>query len=333
MGSERIAIYGAGSIGCFVGGLLVEAGRRVAFLVRPRVAEELQANGLRLTDYSGFALALPSAKLDLQTSSDCLRDASHILLTVKSADTVSAAEDIKATSPAGALVISLQNGVENVDALRAQLGQDRVLGGMVPFNVVHKAAGHFHRGTSGDIVIEAGRPDALALLTVPHLPIAASSHMAGVQWGKLIVNLNNALNALSGLPLKQQLETHAWRAILADQIAEAVSVLKAASIRPVPATKVPAALLPPLLRLPDPLFKLAARSMLKIDPEARSSMWEDLVQRRRTEVDYLQGAIVRLAARLQLRAPMSEHILRLVKQAEAARSGPPGLRPEQVAVN
>jgi 2-dehydropantoate 2-reductase len=190
--------------------------------------------------------------------------------------------------------------------------------------------GQFHRGTSGQVVIEAGNPSVLALLSVPGLDVAATADIAGVQWGKLLLNLNNALNALSGLPLRQQLERREWRRLLADQIAEALGVLAAAKIKPVPAAKVPMRFIPPILRLPDSLFRLAAKSMLKIDPEARSSMWEDLTRRRATEVDHFQGAIVRLADRHGLSAPLSAKISALVKRAEVAKAGPPGLRPQDI---
>ncbi len=325
-----IVIYGAGSIGCFVGGLLLRAGRRVIFLARPRLARELGASGLHLSDFAGLDARIPSEKIDVRTSSDCLREADLVLLTMKSGDTPTAADDIAEMTRPGVTVVSLQNGIGNPAVLRARLGQDRVLGGMVGFNVVHKGPGHFHRGTSGDIVIEAGRPDILRLLAVPGLQVSATANIVGVQWGKLIVNLNNALNALSGLPLKQQLEGRAWRRVLADQIAEAVAILDAAGIKPVAATKVPPRFIPAVLRLPDALFRIAAKSMLTIDPEARSSMWEDLVRRRPTEVDYLQGAIVRLAREHGLSAPISEKIVGLVREAESASAGPPGIAPEQI---
>jgi 2-dehydropantoate 2-reductase len=327
---EHIVVAGAGSIGCFIGGLLLAAGRRVTFLGRPRIAEELARFGLRCTDFAGLDIRLPPERIAFTTDPEILRNADLILLTVKSGDTSAAAQEIAAISRADVPLVSLQNGVENIGALEAHLGQDRVLGGMVAFNVVHMGEGRFHRGTSGQVVIEAGHPGVLAMLSVPGLDVAATSDIAGVQWGKLLLNLNNALNALSGLPLRQQLEKREWRRLLADQIAEALKVLAAAKIKPIPAAKVPMRFIPPILRLPDSLFRLAAKSMLKIDPEARSSMWEDLTRRRATEVDHLQGAIIRLAGRHGLSAPLSAKISALIKRAEAAKAGPPGLSPQDV---
>ncbi len=88
--------------------------------------------------------------------------------------------------------------------------------------------------------------------------------------------------------------------------------------------------MPSLLRLPDAVFELLLGRTMKIDPEARSSMWEDLQRGRRTEIDYLQGVITGIAGRRGLKAPLSRRVVELVKQAEAAGKGSPGLTPEQV---
>ena len=90
------------------------------------------------------------------------------------------------------------------------------------------------------------------------------------------------------------------------------------------------ALLPKVLRLPDWLFKLLARRMLAIDPQARSSMWDDLQRGRPTEIDDLQGAILRLAEKSGTPAPMIQRITVLVRAAESERLGSPGLAPEQI---
>jgi 2-dehydropantoate 2-reductase len=88
--------------------------------------------------------------------------------------------------------------------------------------------------------------------------------------------------------------------------------------------------MPPLLRLPDLIFEAMLGRTMKIDPEARSSMWEDLQRGRHTEIDYLQGVITGIAHRRGLTAPLSRRIVELIKQAEVAGKGSPGLTPEQV---
>jgi 2-dehydropantoate 2-reductase len=196
--------------------------------------------------------------------------------------------------------------------------------------VIAAGEGRFHRATSGDIVIERDDADTAAKLSVPGLAMRSTDDIAGVQWGKLLVNLNNAINALCGLPLREQLAQRDWRALFADQITEGLSAVRAEGTKPVSPTPVPLHWTPHLLRLPDALFALALAPAMKIDPQARASMWEDLERRRRTEIDYLQGVITEIADRRGLEVPLSRRIVALIKQAEAAGRGSPRLTVEQI---
>ena len=152
-----------------------------------------------------------------------------------------------------------------------------------------------------------------------------------MQWGKLLLNLNNALNALADLPLRRQLAQRPWRRLFADQVAEGLAAIRAEGIKPVSPTPIPMGWMPPLLRLPDPIFDALLGRTMKIDPEARSSMWEDLQRGRRTEVDYLQGVITGIAERRGLEAPLSRRIVELdpASRNQTAK-GSPGLTPEQI---
>src|SRR5207237_9331567 len=122
----------------------------------------------------------------------------------------------------------------------------------------------------------------------------------------------------------------AGRRVVADQMAEGLAASRAEGIRPVSPTPLPAGWMPALLRLPDAVFELLLGRTMKIDPEARSSMWEDLQRGRRTEIDYLQGVITGIAERRGLKAPLSRRVVELIKQAEADGKGSPGLTPEQI---
>jgi 2-dehydropantoate 2-reductase len=328
--TRPISVAGAGSIGCFVGGVLADAGRRVSLLARARVIAEIEASGLRVTSFEGFDHKVASSQLSLSDQPSIFGDAGVVLVTVKSTDTADVADLIARHAPSDAVVVSLQNGVGNVSVLRERLRGRRVLAGMVPFNVIALGQGRFHRATSGDIVIEQDEAGTAARLSVPRLTMRATDNIAGVQWGKLLLNLNNALNALSGLPLREQLAQRSWRSLFADQMAEGLAAMKAEGIKPVASTPIPPSLTPYLLRLPDVVFQLLLGRTMKIDPEARSSMWEDLQRGRRTEIDYLQGVITRIAERHRLKAPLSERIVALIKRAETDGKGSPGLTPDRI---
>ena len=327
---RTIGVAGAGSIGCFVGGMLAAGGRDVSLLARPRVIAEIEARGLRPTSFEGFDRTIDAKALTLSDDPSLFKDAGIVLVTVKSADTAGMADIIARNAPPDVVVVSLQNGVGNVTVLRNRLPGRRVLGGMVPFNVIALGEGRFHRATSGDIVIEQDDAGTAEKLSVPGLTMRPTANIDGVQWGKLLVNLNNALNALADLPLRRQLAQRPWRRLFADQMAEGLAAIRAEGITPVSPTPIPAGWMPPLLRLPDVIFEAMLGRTMKIDPEARSSMWEDLQRGRRTEIDYFQGVITGIAERRGLDAPLSRRIVELIRTAETAGKGSPGLTPEQI---
>lgn len=332
-----ITVAGAGSVGCYVGGLLAASGRKVTLLSRAPLAEAIASHGIRVSDLEGRDTTLPPAALTATAdASAALQSAKIVLVTVKSRDTETVAQLIKAYTAKDAVVVSLQNGVDNAHVLRRILGpKRRVLAAMVPFNVVqnHESdeAPRFHRATSGVIRIQTGVDGLRKLLNVKGARVAEHPDIDAVMWGKLLVNLNNALNALSDLPLHQQLRDRRWRLLMSQQMREGLAVLRAAGVRPAPVEGVPPRLMAFALRLPDALFRLAARGMLAVDKNARSSMWDDLRRGRQTEIDHLQGEIVRLAAGHGIPAPLNRRVLELIKEAEEAQNGSPALSPEAIS--
>ena len=230
--------------------------------------------------------------------------------------------------------MSFQNGLHNAERLRGCLPAWTVLTGMVQFNVVNRGDGRFHHGSEGPLEVERHERLAGFLPALPGagLPLALHDRMAPVQWAKLVLNLNNPVNALSDLPLKEQLSQRAFRRCTALAQAEALALLAAAGDHAGQAHAAATAL--------DSLGCSACRiscsvasrgRMLAIDPQARSSMWEDLERRRKTEVDYLQGAIAALATKANMPAPVTNRIATLVKAAERMGGGSPRLRPEDIA--
>jgi 2-dehydropantoate 2-reductase len=333
---KTIVIAGAGSIGCYVGGCLALAGRRVVLLARPRIKAALRQGGLRVTDLEGGDRAVDAAALVVTSDpAAALSRADIVLVTVKSGETLDMAGLIAAHARPDVVVVSLQNGVDNADRLRSRVGGRTVLAGMVPFNVVRSPQGdlplHVHRASDGKLFVEAGTPGLIEHLDVEGFAIEPHANIGAVQWSKLLMNLNNALVALSDLPLAAELADRRWRLLLAGQIDEALAAMKACGVEPARIAGLPPVLLPNVLRLPDWLFKLVARRMLAIDPKARSSMWDDLQRGRPTEIGDLQGAILQLAERGGTPAPLIRRIMALVREAEHEKRGSPGLPPKAVA--
>lgn len=311
--AARIAVFGAGAIGCWVGGRLAAGGADVTLVGRARVMDELRG-GLRVSDLDGG-----EASVNVRASTDAAdaAGADAVLVTVKSAQTAEAGATLAGVVPEGGVVVSLQNGVRNADTLREALPGRRVLAAMVPFNVVRRGAGAYHRASAGAIRIER---DAAARVVEAFgaggVPVEPRDDMPAVQWAKLVLNLNNAINALSGLPLVAELSQRAFRKCLAASQREALGLLAAQRIAVAKLTAIPPRWMPRLLDVPDAVFRLLQARVVAIDPHARSSMWDDLEARRPTEIDYLQGEVVTLAERAGTTAPINAALLQLVRDAE-----------------
>jgi 2-dehydropantoate 2-reductase len=167
----KVGVMGAGAIGRYVGGELAAHGVDVAFVGR-------------------------------NTDASVLADREVVLCCVKSTQTLAAASRLAGVLPPSAVTISLQNGMGNADVLRSALGGRSVLAGIVGFNVVARDDGVLRRTTSGPLVIEA-TPDPrigrlAAALSRSGFEVRLAAEVRRLQWGKLLMNLNNAVSALSG---------------------------------------------------------------------------------------------------------------------------------------
>jgi len=325
---------GAGAIGCYLGGRLASRGNNVVFLGRERLRRELEASGLSVAGLEGANLrAVAKAYLVFATEPSALADRDIVLCCVKSAQTSEAAEQLASVLKPGAIVVSMQNGVSNADVLRAGLPAQTVLGGIVGFNVVSKDGGNFRQATTGPVVIESLPSDPRVatlgtLLEQAGLEVEITADIKPLQWSKLVMNLNNAVSALTDRPTKELIFGKGFRRSLAAIMEEAIGVLHKSGTPTARLGPLPIRLFPFVLRLPAPLLRVVASAQVKVDAEARSSMWEDLTRGRKTEVDYLNGEIVRLAERTGLPAPLNARVVTLIHDVEERGKGSPKLSAE-----
>lgn len=315
----RIAVYGAGSVGGYLGARLHEYAR-ITFVGRRRVTDAWRLHGLDWTDLQGHQGQVPGRALDVQTDPFAAAKAHLVLVTVKSGATETVARELADVLAPGIPVVSFQNGLHNTRILHDALPGHPVLAGMVPFNVLQAQPGSFHQGSSGDLMVasHASLAPFVPLFAAAGMPLLQRDDMPAVQAAKLLLNLNNAINALSSLPLRDELSQRSWRRCLALAQREAIAVFKAAHVKAARLTPLPANWLPRILELPDAWFQRVASRMLAIDPIARSSMWEDLQRHRPTEVDAINGEIVRIAQAHGLAAPINTKLVELIHQAERA---------------
>ena len=318
MAAARIAVLGAGSTGCFIGGCWLAAGLPVTFIGRERIKAEIGAYGLTVSDFSGTQMRF--SELDYRTDPAALAEADIILLCVKSGATEEAARDIAAHARDGTLVVSFQNGIRNFDLLEKVLG-DRfeVARGLVSYNVAYLGEGRFHKGVAGVLWAEdlPRLRELCAKIGSGPAELKLSDDMLGLAWGKLLINLNNAVNALSGRTLLEELKQRDYRRVLAASQREGLALLKAVGITPAKVGAVGPTVLPRVIDSPDWIFRNVFLRKWKIDEKARSSMADDLAAGRATEIDYLNGELVALAERLGRNAPVNRKIVELVRAAEA----------------
>ncbi|MFI9503157.1 2-dehydropantoate 2-reductase [Nocardia sp. NPDC052566] len=316
--TERVVVLGAGSIGIFVGGKLAAAGADVTFVGRPRLLDEISATGLRLTDLDGGADVVPATGFRVATTPDDVATADLVLVTVKSAATADAVRELAGRIRPGTVVLSLQNGIGNDVVIREILPTCVVLAGMVMFNIVQHGDGRFHRGTEGGLAVQddPALDDFAGLFRRTDLAVRRYPDLLPVQWAKLLLNLNNPINALSGKPLRAELADRDYRRCLALTQLEALAAMNKARISPARLTPLPPELMTRVLTVPDAIFRRLAGRILAIDPEARSSMADDLALGRKTEISWLCGEIVSLGAMVGLPTPVNQRLIELIVAAE-----------------
>lgn len=335
MTSLSIGVLGAGAIGSFVGGWLAQLGVPVTLVGRARVLSPIAQHGLDLIDLDGKTRHVKT----LQTSEDpkALAACDIVLIACKSLDTARAAQDLLPVLRADAAVVSLQNGVDNPRILAETLGSGRVWGGIVSWNVVWQGETQLARMTSGPVVIErrAGAVgdrvvEMVKLLDKSGLDAKAHPEIERVLWSKLMFNLNNAINALLGVTIAAELADRRCRQLIAGAIGEGILAMRKAGIAPLRLGRMSPELSVRVLPLPDAVFRVLARPMLKVGTDARSSMYSDLSVGKATEIDFLNGAVVRLGEKVGVPTPINRRIVEEIRRAERAGSGSPRLTVEQL---
>ncbi|MEE4245273.1 MAG: 2-dehydropantoate 2-reductase [Kangiellaceae bacterium] len=312
----KIAIYGAGSTGCFLGGLLAQQGCDVTFIARPATLSTIEDNGgVTLTNYAGLKIKVKPSGL-LSKIDNVIYDVVFVMVKCHALESI--VGELNSMTNQHSVIVFMQNGLGWYDHIAQQLSDRELVKGITTFNVVADKA-HYHQSTEGCFIFE----------NVPELRFLAdkgvfnnqeyfvlTDEINSVIYGKLLLNLNNALNAVAKKPIKACLEDRHYRRRLAAAMDEWLAVCQAFKVKPYQFTKVAPHTVPKILRLPNWLFKLLASSMLAIDPTARSSMSDDVTNKRKTEVDYINGAVVQLAEQCELLSPVNESIVEQLHDIE-----------------
>jgi 2-dehydropantoate 2-reductase len=305
------AVVGAGAVGSFYGAMLARAGHRVMLIGRPPHVRAIESHGLRLQMAGRTETIAVHASTDLSA----VRDADLVLVCVKSTDTESVARQIAPSLAADAIVLSLQNGVDNAATIARHTRQP-----VVP-TVVYVATAlpepglvsHFGRGdlvigpldaqAAQDAALQQRLQDVVALFASAGVAVRISPDVMLELWSKLMVNCAyNAISALAQMPYGRMAALPAIRDVQHAVVREVVAVAQADG--------------QPLV------LELAIEAMRRIAdamPEQFSSTAQDLARGKPTEIDHLNGYVVRRGAELGIATPVNQTLHALVKLVESAR--------------
>lgn len=297
----KVAVMGAGAIGCFYGALLARAGASVMLVGRQQHVDALRQRGLML-EMGGTTHNVP---VDATTSASGVADADLVLFCVKSGDTEQVGREMAPHLRPDATILSFQNGVDNAERLQSVLGRP-VVPAAIYVATDMAGPGHVRHHGRGDVVIGpcAGSQEILALFAAAGVSARVSANAIGELWGKLVVNCAyNALSALTGLAYGRMIRLPGVEEVMRDVVGECLAVAQASGV----------ALAPDIL---DKVLGLAA-SM----PAQTSSTAQDLRRGRPTEIDHLNGFVIRKGADLGVPTPANRVLHTLVKAAEIAKEG------------
>ncbi|HXP98178.1 MAG TPA: 2-dehydropantoate 2-reductase [Telmatospirillum sp.] len=295
----KIAVMGAGAVGCYYGGMLARAGHDVVLIGRPQHVEAIERQGLRL-ETRHFDEHIGRPHLTASTDPAAVAGAQFILFCVKSADTESAGIAIRTHLDPGALVLTLQNGVDNAVRLRQVIAAD-VAAAVVYVATDMAGPGHVRHHGRGELVMEpSGASEAVAqTLTAAGMPTEISANVRNALWAKLTVNCAyNALSAITQLPYGTLTQGEGVRAAMRDIVAECIAVAAADGVT-----------LPPDM---EESVSCIAQTM----PGQYSSTAQDLARGKRSEIDFLNGMIVRRGEALGIATPANRLLHALVRLIE-----------------
>jgi 2-dehydropantoate 2-reductase len=319
LSDTRVAVMGAGAVGSYFGGMLARAGARVTLIGRPNHVEAVRKNGL-LLDTVTFK---EHVALNASTHPADVRDAQFVLFCVKTLDTESVARSIAPHLAQDAIVISLQNGVDNIARIRAASGIEALPAVVYvaaalpePGHVKHSGRGEWivgeYAGAAPSAAGTKSRPERVAeMCTAAGVPCRVSQNIEVDQWTKMVMNCaGNAVTAIAQTSFAHVARNLDTREVLRTVINECVVVARAAGVA-----------------LPDVDWTEKGLKNAETLGEATSSTAQDIARGKPTEIDSLNGYIVRRGREFSVPTPVNMTLFALVKlieESSARRAGRAG---------
>jgi 2-dehydropantoate 2-reductase len=318
LADTRVAVMGAGAVGSYFGGMVARAGARVTLIARPNHVEAIRKSGLLLDTVTFKEHVMMNASSDPAD----VRDAQFVLFCVKTLDTENAARSIAPHLSPDAIVISLQNGVDNVARIRAASGIN-ALPAVVYVAAALPEPGHVKHSGRGEWIVGeyagatapaagASRSQRVAeLCAAAGVPCRLSQNIEVDQWTKMLMNCaGNAVTAIAQTSFAHVARNLDTREVLRTVINECVAVARAAGVA-----------------LPDVDWTEKGLKNAETLGEATSSTAQDIARGKPTEIDSLNGYIVRRAKELGVPTPVNMTLfalIRLIEESSARRGGRAG---------
>lgn len=293
----NVTVMGAGAVGCYFGGMLARAGHAVTLVGRPGHVEAVRRDGLRMETRSFDEAVRLNAVIDVAQAPP----ADLVLFCVKSMDTEAAGRELSPVLRPDSLVLCLQNGVDNAERLRTVLPGHAVAAAVVYVATEMAGPGHLKHHGRGELVIEpsARSEEAVRAFTGAGVPTEISPNVRGALWFKLILNsAYNAVSAIANKPYGETVKGEGVWDVMRDVVDECLAVARAEGV------EVPG----------DP--HAAMRRLVEGMPGQYSSTAQDLARGKPTEIDFLNGHIVRRGEALGIPTPANRVLWALVKLLE-----------------
>jgi len=302
----KIAVVGPGALGSLLAGLLKAKTKEEVWLIdnSPRRAKRIREGGIRIEGMSTVSCAI-----DVSANPEEVGPCDLVFICVKSYSTDDACKDIKDLISEKTFILTLQNGIGNVQVLNDHFGPEHIIAGVTNHGATLVGPGHVRHAGKGDTVIGmySGKilgpvRDAANILIKCGFETKISKDIDSVVWSKLIINIGiNALSAITRLKNGMLIKHDGARQILRNSIQEAVRVIKRKRIK---------------LIYDDPIQKVEL--VCKATAANTSSMLQDVLSSKRTEIDYINGAITRQGKAFGIPTPVNEVLIDLIKTIESS---------------
>jgi 2-dehydropantoate 2-reductase len=300
----RIAIVGPGALGCLIAGFLKARTKEEIWLIdkSPERAKRIRANGIRVEGMSSV-----SASIDISANPKEVGVCDLIFICVKSYSTEDACKEIRDLVGEKTFILTLQNGIGNVQVLNDHFGSDHVIAGVTNHGATLMGPGHVSHAGRGDTIIGmySGKVlgpvrDAANILTKCGFETKVSKDIDSVIWSKLIINIGiNALTGITRIKNGMLIKHDSSREIMRSSVQEAMKIIKRKRIK---------------LVYDDPIQKV--ESVCKATATNVSSMLQDILSSKRTEIDYINGVITRQGRSMGIPTPVNEALINLIKTIE-----------------